>query len=64
MTKELACVKLLATGDKRSQSSRVLHIYRRLAAGWDKLGGQARQGTLEPRKFPGSPKLGNETTRG
>ena|SRR5208282_977802 len=37
--KELACVRRLAPGSKQSQSTHVLHICRRLAASWDKLGG-------------------------
>ena len=35
MRKGLACVRGLATGDKRSQSSQVIHICRRLLGSRD-----------------------------
>jgi len=41
MKKELACALGLATGDERSQSSRVLHICVRLMASPDKPGEQS-----------------------
>src|SRR5271157_4396050 len=42
--KELACVRRLSPSSEQTQSSQCLHICRRLAASWDKLGGESAQG--------------------
>ena len=48
MRKGLACVRGLATGDKRSQSSQLLHICRRLLGSRDVGSNQSQSPTIRP----------------